>query len=196
LLDWIRKRCSADDADVATRIKLVFQRVHMRPDIADPEGSVLSYCCAIHKELEISGVSQILNEVAGAKLVVKHAMLKLEPPVLNQAAQDAYDLWSAAQKNDFSEATCAWQVVARQTAAAWPSSGNKRSREDKKIEDRRDAARDKTSEEPVRKKHAKKSVLPRRSSTRTALEQIQALLPKLRTQPPWSAMGVETRATL
>jgi hypothetical protein len=79
-------------------------------------------------------------------------MLKLVPPGLKQAAQDAYDHWSAAQKNDFSDATCAWQVLARQTTAAWPSSGNKRSREDKKIEDRRDAARDQTSEEPGRKK--------------------------------------------
>jgi hypothetical protein len=96
----------------------------MRPDIADPEGSVLAYCCAIHKELEISGLSQILNEEAGAKLVVKHAMLILEPPVLKQAAQDAYDLWWAAQKNDSSDATCEWQVLARQTASAWPSSGN------------------------------------------------------------------------
>jgi hypothetical protein len=47
---WIRKRCAADDANVASRINLVFQRVLMRPDISDPEGSVIDYCCAIHKE--------------------------------------------------------------------------------------------------------------------------------------------------
>jgi hypothetical protein len=149
---WIRKRCAADDADVASRIKLAFQRVRMRPDVADPEGSVLAYCCAVHKELEISGVSQVLSEEAGAKLVVKHALLNLEPPVLRQAAQDTYGLWSAAQKNDFSEATCAWQVLARQTAAAWPTPGAKRGREAKQGEGARDAARDQTSEEPSRKK--------------------------------------------
>jgi RNase H-like domain found in reverse transcriptase/Reverse transcriptase (RNA-dependent DNA polymerase)/Integrase zinc binding domain/Integrase core domain/Aspartyl protease len=149
---WMRRRCAADDADVASRIKRVFERVRMRPDVADPEGSVISFCCCIHKELEVAGVSQVLTEEAGAKLVVKHGMLNLEPPVLRQAAQDAYDLWSATQRSDLAEATSVWQVLARQTAAAWPTSGSKRSREDKQVYDGRDATRDQLSEEPGRKK--------------------------------------------
>jgi hypothetical protein len=54
--------------------------------------------------------------------------------------------------SEVSEATWAWQALARQTAAAWPSSGNKRSREDKQADYRRDAACDQTLEELGRKK--------------------------------------------
>jgi hypothetical protein len=145
---WIRKICAADDADVAPRIKRGFQNVHMRPDIADRDGSVISFCCSIHKELDIAGVSQVLTE-AGAKLVAKHGMLNLEPPVLRQAAQDAYDLRSTTQRSGLTEATSTLQVQARQTAAAWPTSGNKRSRGGKRVEDRRDATWDQMSAMPL-----------------------------------------------
>jgi hypothetical protein len=104
------------------------------------------------KRLEISSVSQVLSEQTGVNLVLKHARLNMQPPVLKKAAQDAYDLWSAAQKNDISEAASAWKVLARQTAAAWQNSGNKRNREDKLAAVRRDAARDQTSEAQGRKK--------------------------------------------
>jgi hypothetical protein len=89
---WIRKRCAADDADVASRIKHVIERVRMRPDVADPRGNVISLCCSSNKELDVAGVFQVLTEEAGAKLVVKHGILNLEPPVLRKAAQNAYDL--------------------------------------------------------------------------------------------------------
>jgi hypothetical protein len=94
----------------------------------------------------------VLNEEAGAKLMVKHGMLNLEPAVLRQAPHDAYDLWSATQRSDSAEANSMWQVLARQTAAAWPTSGSKRSRGDKQVYDGRDATRDQSSEEPGRKK--------------------------------------------
>jgi hypothetical protein len=45
-----------------------------------------------------------------------------------------------------------WQVLARQTAAPWPTSGSKRSRGDKQIYNGRDATRDQSFEEPGRKK--------------------------------------------
>jgi hypothetical protein len=51
----------------------------MRPVLAYPEGGVLSYCCGRHKELETSGVSQVLRDVAGAKHALKHGMVSLDP---------------------------------------------------------------------------------------------------------------------